>query len=102
VWEQMPQSVRLATLALFLTAPVFLINGFRNASAPRWLAIAGLIALPITVNHRLWWVLSCYGPQARVWYFVEAGVIAIMFLHHIVQRPASLQPQAVRHDRDAR
>jgi hypothetical protein len=102
MWEQIPQTVRIATLVLFPSALVFVINGFRNASAPWWLAAAGLIALPIVVQHEMWRIVACYGQQARVWYFVEVGAVAMMFLHHIVQRPSSLQPQTIRHDGDAR
>jgi len=102
MWEQMPQSARLATLVLFSAALAFLVQGFRNRSAPRWLAVAGLIALPIAVQHRMWWIVSCYGPQARVWYSAAAGAVGLMFLHHIIQRPRSLQPQTVGHDGDAR
>jgi hypothetical protein len=102
MWEQIPQTFQVASLVLFAATLAFLIQGFRNRSAPRLLAVAGLIALPIAVQHRLWRILACYGQPARVWYFVEVGAVAMMFLHHIIQRPLSRQPQTVRHDGDAR
>ncbi len=45
MWEQIPAAVRISNLLWFGSLLALLVQGMRNRSAPRWLAIACLMAL---------------------------------------------------------
>jgi hypothetical protein len=88
LWEQMAPTVRLATLVCFGAFLVHLVQGLRNRPAPRWLGIAGLPALGLTVNHQLWWINRCSTPSHELEYFIWVAAVGLMFLHHAIQRHA--------------
>jgi hypothetical protein len=86
MWEQIAPTVRLAALALLGAFFVHLVQGLRNRPAPRWLGIAGLIALGLTVNQQFWQVMRCYTALDTLLFFVWVAAVGLMFLHHIAQR----------------
>ncbi len=82
-FDTMPKLVLLVWLGAYF---VFAVQGLRNRSGPRWLAIAGVLALflPIATD---WWRISagCYGTAGVAVRFLVAGIVSLMFLHHAVQ-----------------
>ena len=90
MWEQLPQSVRLGSLAC-LGLPIVLVQGLRNRAAPLWLATAALVGFVITAHHWLWRVQTCYSTAGVTAFWIESAAICLMCLHHIVQRPTKRQ-----------
>ena len=87
--------MRLATLLCFGAFPVCLVQGLRNRPAPRWLGIAGLIALPVVVNHQLWRMRLCSTAPHPIADFIWVATIWLMFLHHAIQRQAKAGKEAL-------
>jgi hypothetical protein len=80
---------KLMVLIWFAAYVVFIIQGLRNRSGPRWLAIAGALALPLWVQSD-WWRVSagCVSDRSVAILLLWAGMTILMFVHHIVQRPS--------------
>jgi len=96
-WETMP---KLVTLVWLGAATVFTIQGLRNRSGPRWLAIAGVLALFSSIK-RDWRISAgCYSSGSVAMFFLWAGIVGLMFLHHAVQShvtfPAGHSPGSLR------
>lgn len=88
MWEQMPATVVLSSIVWFVSFVILLVQGLRNRSAPRWLAITCLVALGPTVNHNLSWRLQhCYTKVGRVGFWICVSAVGLMCLHQILQRP---------------
>jgi hypothetical protein len=79
----MPELVRLVSLGAYVA---FTIRGLCNRSGPRWLAIAGVLALFLSIKSD-WWRISagCYSSGSMATFFLWAGIVSLMFLHHAVQ-----------------
>ncbi len=61
-------------------------QGWRNHSAPRWLAIAGVLAITLSVEDE-WWQISnrCYGQPGLILSALYFSAVLLMFLHHALQ-----------------
>jgi hypothetical protein len=70
---------------------VFTSLGIRDRSGPRWLAVAGVSALILWIESD-WWRISagCVSSRNVAILLTWAGVVSVMFLHHIIQRPSAL------------
>jgi len=81
-FDTMPKLVSLVMLGAYF---VFIVQGLRNRSGPRWLAIAGVLALflPIATDWRI--SAGCYSTAGVAVRFLVAGVVGLMFLHHAFQ-----------------
>ena len=88
LWVQIAFAEKLAGVVWFGAFVIHVAVGLRNLPAPRWLSIAGAIALGVTVNHQLWRIEHCSAAPYAVAYFIWAAMIGLMFLHH------AMQPQA--------
>jgi hypothetical protein len=72
---------RLVLLVAFGTVGVFTVQGLRNRSGPRWLAIVGLLSLVLGVEED-WWELPCYRTASLASLFACLGAAGVMLLHH--------------------
>jgi hypothetical protein len=90
VWVQLDPMCKLLVWVWFGAYVVFAVQGLRNRSGPRWLAIAGLPALFLWIQSD-WWRISagCYSTGSVILMFVWAGTVSLMFLHHAIARPAN-------------
>ena len=85
--SQMPMTVIIPGLFFSVSMPILLVQGMRNRSVSRWLAVASLISLGPVVNDQLWMVQHCYSTLGVVGFWVCNAAVALMCLHQIVQRP---------------
>lgn len=88
MWAQLHPMYRLVALVWFGAYFVFLLRGLWNRSAPRWLAVAGALALFLWVESD-WWRVSagCVSNRSLVFLLVWAAMTDLLFLHHVIQRP---------------
>ena len=85
-WDTTPKLLVAVWLGAYV---VFVRQGLRNRSGPRWLAIAGLLALFLWIESQSLWISGACGSPARATHvFLWAGIVSVMFLHHGFQRPA--------------
>ena len=77
---------RIETLVFLIAFFLFVVSGMRNRPGPRWLAIAGLAALPLSLQ-TMWWKIGmgCYVIASLVPSFTSMALIAVMFIHHAVR-----------------
>jgi hypothetical protein len=79
----MPKLVTLVSLGVYVA---FTIRGLCNRSGPRWLAIAGVLALFLSIKSDRWRISAgCYSSGSMAIFFLWAGIVSLMFLHHAVQ-----------------
>ena len=78
---------KMATLVWFGAYVVFTVQGLRNRSGPRWLAIAGgaAVVLSSLVEESRHIRSGCYTNDGLVLLLIWFGSAFIMFLHHAVQ-----------------
>ena len=81
-FETMPKLVALVWLGAYV---VFTVQGLRNRSGPRWLAIAGVPALFLSIESHWWRTSNCSSSGSVAILFLWAGIVSLMFLHHAVQ-----------------
>jgi hypothetical protein len=93
MWEQIPVTVRVATIVWFPSFLVLLVQGFRNRAVPRWVAAACLITIIPVINHQLWRVQQCYTKLAAVDFWICVGTVYLMCLHQLFQRPRRVAAQ---------
>jgi hypothetical protein len=81
-FDTMPKLVTLVWLGAYA---VVTVRGLRNRSGPRWLAIAGMLALFLSIESS--WRISagCYSRGSVAIFFLWAGIVSLLFLHHAVQ-----------------
>lgn len=96
MWEQIPFIVKLAILYWLGLLLTLIVQGFRDRSAPRLLAIAGLIAQGIAVKHDLWFVTSCYTGIRVVGFWGWVFTSALLFLYHTLRRSTPIPKRAER------
>jgi hypothetical protein len=66
---------------------MFTVWGMRNRSGPRWFAVAGVLALGLWIQSDWWRIAAgCYSNRSLTSLFLWAGVVNLMFLHHLAQR----------------
>ncbi|WP_321477418.1 hypothetical protein [uncultured Paludibaculum sp.] len=77
---------KLAVLVGSAAFLIFLVQGLRNRTGPRYLAMAGLSAVPLAVLGD-WWRIGagCYSTGGMVCAFTWLGSVSLMFLHHATQ-----------------
>jgi len=83
-WNMMPKLPTLVWLGAYV---LFSVQGLRNRSGPRWLAIAGLLAgvLSSLVEVSKHIRFGCYTKDGLVLSLMWFGFAMIMFLHHAVR-----------------
>ena len=86
MWDQIPATVRASTIAFLGSFLVLFVQGLRNRSAPRWLAIACLVALVPMVNYQLWTVQRCYTKVEALGFWMCISALVLMCLHQIFGR----------------
>lgn len=86
---QLHPMYKLIVLVCFGAYVVFLVQGLRSRSGPRWLAVAGALALLLWIESD-WWRVSagCVSNRSIAILLLWAGTACLMFLHHLVQRPS--------------
>lgn len=95
MWDQMPATELVSNMAWFGSFTVVLVQGLRNRSAPRWLAVLCLVVLGPTINYQLWNVKHCLTTFNTVGFWVCTCEVALMCLHQIVQRPRQVTADSV-------
>jgi uncharacterized membrane protein YhaH (DUF805 family) len=97
MWEQIPATVRLSTIISLVTTLILLVQGLRNRSVPRWLAILCLVALVPTINHEYWQRQECYSKLSATLLWICILATGLMCLHQIIWRqPMKKAAQASR------
>ncbi len=91
LWVTYTAMHSLQVLISFAAILLFGVQGMRNRTGPRWLAIAGLLAF-IPVVEDTWWTASarCDGNPHPIALLIWYGCLALMLLHHALQ-PADRQ-----------
>jgi hypothetical protein len=74
---------KLMSLIAFAALIVFTVQGFRNLTGPRWLAIIGLLALILLRQENI--QTGCYAGANRIISVVWLGSVALLFGHHAIQ-----------------
>uniref|UniRef100_Q01TR6 Transmembrane protein n=1 Tax=Solibacter usitatus (strain Ellin6076) TaxID=234267 RepID=Q01TR6_SOLUE len=77
---------KLIAFVWFGAYVVFILKGLRNRSGPRWLGVAGILALPLWIESD-WWRVSagCVSNRSVTILLLWAGIVALMFLHHVIR-----------------
>src|SRR5579863_8207903 len=85
-WVNYGPMHNLIALVWFTAFIGCITQGWRNHSAPRWLAIAGLLSIILSVEDE-WWQISsrCYGQPSLTLSALYFSAVLLMFLHHAVQ-----------------
>jgi len=85
--DQFESTHKLTALVWLVAFVVFTVQGLRNRSGLRWLGVAGVLALLSSIQ-RDWWRVSagCYRKDHVAILLLGAGILSLMFLHHVVQR----------------
>jgi hypothetical protein len=86
---QLHPMYKLIALVFFGAFVVFILQGLRNRSGPRWLGVAGTLALSLWIES-YWWRVSegCVSNRSIAILLLWAGIAVLMFLHHVIQRPS--------------
>ncbi len=89
LWVQLDPMYKLIALVWFGSYVVFTFQGLRNKSGPRWLGVAGILALFLWIQSD-WWRVSagCVSDRSLTILLLWAGIVSLMFIHHVIQRPA--------------
>jgi hypothetical protein len=85
--DQIPASVRLDTFVWCGSFLALLVQGMRNRSAPRWLALVCLVALGPIVSQEYWRLQHCYTKLGTGIFWIWISAVSLMCLHQILQRP---------------
>ena len=80
-----PTIPKLATLVWLGAYVVFTVQGLRNRSGPRWLAIACVPALVLTLVKESERARSFCYTGTPIGLFIWFSAVMIMFLHHAFQ-----------------
>jgi len=89
MWEQIGWTIRLAALIWFGTFLPLFVQGLRNRTLPRFLAVVCLIAFGWSLRNQLWRVQHCQSNFGVGVYAVWVATVALMCLHHVLQRDPS-------------
>ena len=86
-WVNYGPMHNLIALVWFTAFIGCITQGWRNHPAPRWLAIAGVLAIILSVEDE-WWQISsrCYGLPTLTLSALYFSAVLLMFLHHVLQR----------------
>ncbi len=79
---------KLIALVWIVAYVIFVVRGLRNRSGPRWFAVAGVFALSLWIQSDWWRIAAgCYSDRYLAILFLWAGIVNVMFVHHVIQRP---------------
>lgn len=89
MWPQIGPVERLVGAILMGAFVLFVVQGFRNRSPRRWIALAGVAGLPIFISYNGWWIRAvCFG-RIHLWTLGAWSLTTMaMFLHHAIVRPS--------------
>jgi len=91
MWDQVAWTIRLAFLVWFGTFLPLLVQGLRNRTLPRLMAVVCLIAFGWSLQDQLWRVQHCQSNFGIGVYAVWVATVALMGLHHVLQRPIHVE-----------
>lgn len=91
MWEQIAWTIRLAALVWFGTFLPLLVQGLRNRTLPRLIAVVCLIAFGWNIQSQLWRVQHCQSNFGIGVYAVWVATVALMCFHHVFQRPIHVE-----------
>ncbi len=86
-WEQIGGLIRLSALIWSATFLYLLVQGLRNRTVPRVIAIISIVASAPSVRNQLWRVQHCQSNLGIALFWVWIMVVGLMCVHHIIQRP---------------
>ena len=93
-FAMMPKLFAFVWLAAYI---VFTAQGLRNRPGPSWLAIAGMLALSLSVKSYWWRLSNCVTSGSRFRSLLFAGIVSLMFLHHAMRGWAKEVPDRDPH-----
>jgi hypothetical protein len=80
--------IRLSVLIWIGTFLYLFVQGFRNRTVPRLVAITSLVAFGLSLHNRFWTVQHCDSNLGIVVFWVWIMAMGLLCVHHIIQRPA--------------
>jgi hypothetical protein len=86
-WEQTGWLIRLSALAWIGTFLPLFVQGLRNRTMPRVVAIVSLIAFGLSLHNQLWRVQRCDSNVGIGLGAAWVVAVGLMCLHHVLQRP---------------
>ena len=87
MWEQISLLIRLSVLVWLPTFLSLFVQGFRNRTIPRMVAIVSFIAFCVSSFHQFWRVQRCEANLGIFVFSVWVAVVGLACVHHIIQRP---------------
>src|ERR1019366_4010030 len=87
MWQQIVWLIRLSALVWFATFLSLFVQGLRNRTVPRVVAIVSFIAFCLGPVNQLWRVQHCEANLGIVVFSVWITVVGVTCVHHIIQRP---------------
>jgi hypothetical protein len=78
---------RLAAYVWVVTFLIMIVQGLRKRTVFRLTAMVSLVAFGITLHHELWRVQHCYSNFGIASFCFWTWAVALMCLHHFLQRP---------------
>ena len=86
-WEQIGFLTKLSALVWIGTFLPLFIQGLRNRTLPRVVAVVSLIAFALSLRDQLWRVQHCDSHVGIAVFAVWVSTVGLLCLHHIFQRP---------------
>ena len=86
-WGQSGWLIRLSVLVWIGTFLYLFVEGIRNRTVPRAVAIVSFVAFGLSLHNRLWRVQHCESILGIVAFSVWIMAVGLMCVHHIIQRP---------------
>ena len=86
-WEESGWLIRLSVLVWIGTFLYLFVQGLRNRTVPRAVAIVSFLAFVLSLHNRLWRVQNCGSGLGIVVFWVWIMAVVLMCVQHIIQRP---------------
>jgi hypothetical protein len=87
MWEQLGWLIRLSALVWIGTFLPLFVQGLRNRTMPRVVAVVSLIAFGLSLHNQVWRVQHCGSNVGIGLFAVWVVAVGMMCLHHVFQRP---------------
>jgi uncharacterized membrane protein YhaH (DUF805 family) len=87
MWEQIAWTIRLATFVWLGTFLPLLVQGLRNRTLPRLVAVVSLIAFFLSLQDQPFRVLHCQSNFGISVFLTWVLAVALLCFQHAVQRP---------------
>ena len=89
-WEQISGFIRLSALVWLATFLSLFVQGLRNRTVPRMVAIVSLIAFCLGPLDQLGRIQYCEADLGIFIFWVWIAAVALICVHHIIQRPVTV------------